>query len=287
VLSKLRRVMRAGGETAGGGVFRVRFEEAGAEDLARAAARPANEGALSRLASLAGDFAVEADAASGRAEVLLRDGALSEQVLPDLVTCALALMTAPRGWYFLHSGAASRDGRAVVLVGQSMSGKSSLSLALARRGFELLSDETNILVRDGGVFRVSAFPLLPQAREAAFANVPALAHGRDAYEKTSAGKWLLPSPPQARGEAPVLAGLIFLEYSASGAFRFEDVEPDALSGVFERCTSGYLSPAPGFSALLDYLLALRALCREGKVHRLVYSDGDFAKALEAAGGTAA
>ncbi|WP_118857044.1 HPr kinase/phosphorylase [Sphingomonas mesophila] len=49
----------------------------------------------------------------------------------------------------LHATSVARDGRAVLLLGQSGSGKSDLALRLFDHGFALVSDDRTIVRRDG------------------------------------------------------------------------------------------------------------------------------------------
>lgn len=64
-----------------------------------------------------------------------------------------AIDSAP-GHFVLHSGALALNGHGVLLPGASHSGKSTLTVALAQRGFEILSDEVGaIRVEDGSLTR--------------------------------------------------------------------------------------------------------------------------------------
>ena len=56
---------------------------------------------------------------------------------------------------FVHAGCAVRDGRAIVIPGRTMSGKSSLAVALVRAGASYYSDEFAVLDRRG---RVHPYP---------------------------------------------------------------------------------------------------------------------------------
>jgi hypothetical protein len=56
---------------------------------------------------------------------------------------------------FVHAGCAVHDGRAIVLPGRTMSGKSSLAVALVRAGASYFSDEFAVLDRRG---RVHPYP---------------------------------------------------------------------------------------------------------------------------------
>ena len=56
---------------------------------------------------------------------------------------------------FVHAGCAVHNGRAIVIPGRTMSGKSSLALALVRAGASYFSDEFAVLDRRG---RVHPYP---------------------------------------------------------------------------------------------------------------------------------
>lgn len=68
---------------------------------------------------------------------------LVDEVLPDLLSASGSLV--------LHGAAVSLDGRALVLLGGSGMGKSTLSASLSRRGFPLLTDDCAVIdtVSDG------------------------------------------------------------------------------------------------------------------------------------------
>ncbi len=61
-----------------------------------------------------------------------------------------------RTHFLVHAGAVAHQGRALVLLGDSMWGKTTLVLELLRRGFHLLSDDLAAIER--GRSRVHAFP---------------------------------------------------------------------------------------------------------------------------------
>jgi serine kinase of HPr protein (carbohydrate metabolism regulator) len=56
----------------------------------------------------------------------------------------------------LHASTVATDGRAVVIMGPSGSGKSDLALRLLDRGFTMVSDDRTILRRDGDRLVASA-----------------------------------------------------------------------------------------------------------------------------------
>src|SRR5437763_4639753 len=57
-----------------------------------------------------------------------------------------------------HASTVATDGRAVVIVGPSGSGKSDLALRLLDRGFTLVSDDQTVVKRDGNRLIASAPP---------------------------------------------------------------------------------------------------------------------------------
>ena len=56
-----------------------------------------------------------------------------------------------RDWIFVHAGAVACGGRAVVLPGESFSGKTTLVAALVQAGASYYSDEYAVLDADGRV----------------------------------------------------------------------------------------------------------------------------------------
>jgi hypothetical protein len=63
-----------------------------------------------------------------------------------------------RGLFALHAAGLSREGRGILVAGTSGSGKTTLSIALARAGFDFLSDDMLFLAPKGGGLEVLAFP---------------------------------------------------------------------------------------------------------------------------------
>jgi hypothetical protein len=78
-----------------------------------------------------------------------------------------------RDFLFLHAGAVARDGGALVLPAQMDSGKSSLTTALLRSGWDYLSDELGPI--DPVTGRVYAFPKLISLDDASLGFFPGLA----------------------------------------------------------------------------------------------------------------
>ena len=60
----------------------------------------------------------------------------------------------------VHATTVARDGRAVMLLGSSGSGKSDLALRLLERGFGLVSDDQTLIRRDGKRLIATAPPTI-------------------------------------------------------------------------------------------------------------------------------
>ena len=70
-------------------------------------------------------------------------------------------MTGPRlSSEAIHASTVALDGRAVLITGQSGSGKSDLALRLLDRGFILVSDDQTLVRRDGDRLIASAPPTI-------------------------------------------------------------------------------------------------------------------------------
>ena len=67
-------------------------------------------------------------------------------------------MNRPLSAETLHASTVAMDGRAVLITGQSGSGKSDLALRLVDRGFTLVSDDRTIVRREGDHLLASAPP---------------------------------------------------------------------------------------------------------------------------------
>jgi serine kinase of HPr protein (carbohydrate metabolism regulator) len=66
--------------------------------------------------------------------------------------------TRPLSGETVHASSVAIDGRAVLIMGPSGSGKSDLALRLLDRGFTLVSDDQTVVRRDGDQLVVSAPP---------------------------------------------------------------------------------------------------------------------------------
>lgn len=77
----------------------------------------------------------------------------------------------------LHASAVARDGRAVLLIGPSGSGKSELTLRLLAHGFALVADD-QVIVRDGWVSAPPNLAGLLETRGIGITRLPYVARAR-------------------------------------------------------------------------------------------------------------
>jgi hypothetical protein len=102
--------------------------------------------------------------ASGRGAVLHLPDDRDLDVVEGLVAVALAWILAPRGRYLLHGAAIARDGRGLLVLGESRAGKSTLVAAALEASWSVLSDDQVVLAADPGrlrVFGVHRDPAVP------------------------------------------------------------------------------------------------------------------------------
>jgi hypothetical protein len=89
-----------------------------------------------------------------------------------LVPAAWSVLLATRGQESLHGSALERDGRAVAVLGESGSGKSSAALALVDCGWRLLTDDLLVFGADRRVVPGPPMLRLPADRAAGRAGEP-------------------------------------------------------------------------------------------------------------------
>jgi len=125
----------------------------------------------------------------------------------------------------LHAGVVERDGLAVLLPAMPGSGKSTLTAALANRGFRLLSDEF-------GVVRLSDAALLPLLRPTALKNESIEVIRRFAPHAVLGAMILFPNftPGAAIGFEPIPKSRAFTKLSTN-SFNYDLLGPDAFDAV--------------------------------------------------------
>jgi hypothetical protein len=85
-------------------------------------------------------------------EIVWYPGLLATEaaVRADVLGRVMALAAHADGHFTLHASAVAVEGRAIALVGPKHAGKSTLALALVRRGARLLTDDTLVVRLQGG-----------------------------------------------------------------------------------------------------------------------------------------
>lgn len=84
---------------------------------------------------------------------LITDAALEHGCLEDITFTSLAPLLRRRNYYLVHAFAASKDGRALLIVGPSGSGKTTTGLSLLLHGWKLLANDVLLLEeRPDGVY---------------------------------------------------------------------------------------------------------------------------------------
>ncbi|MCX6020383.1 MAG: hypothetical protein NTZ05_01385 [Chloroflexi bacterium] len=121
---------------------------------------------------------VVCDPALGRADIVtgVWSGAARWLLSHPLFTIPLTEMLKRRGVYSLHAGGVALNGRSLLLPGAGGSGKTTLTLALLRAGWDLLGDDTALLHPEPEGLRVRAFPDEADVTDATAAMFPELRH---------------------------------------------------------------------------------------------------------------
>lgn len=122
-------------------------------------------------------------------------------------------------YLLLHAGALERDGRALLLPAMPGSGKSTLSAALAHRGWRLLSDEIGVVIPGAGAIHPlpRAIPL-KNASIAVFRAFEPSAFMGPVFEKTRKGDVAHVRPPQPslerQQEAAIPGWIVFPRFNS-------------------------------------------------------------------------
>ena len=99
------------------------------------------------------DFVVSADGA--RIDVYAGPARDAEPVYTYLISQVISVALLQRGIESLHASAVAIDGRAIILVGDSGYGKSTLTAALLQRGAQLVTDDLLVLNEKNGALHVT------------------------------------------------------------------------------------------------------------------------------------
>jgi hypothetical protein len=114
-----------------------------------------------RLELKRGDFSASLDLRSGAGELR---AAPYEQCLDAFLRSLLSSLLPRQGGFMLHSAGIVKGGKAFLFLGKSGAGKSTLSKLAAGAGLEVISDEVNLLRREGGRYSVYGSPFWGEMR---------------------------------------------------------------------------------------------------------------------------
>jgi hypothetical protein len=176
----------------------------------------------------------------------------------------------------IHAGCVARNGHAVLLCGESGAGKSCLSYACARRGWELITEESSALLRrskDRIVlgkpaqihFRETAAAILPELKDRL---IPTNEPGEISIELRTADLPGIRTAFQSR-----VAAVVLLNRGAGGPARLVPIRPAQACERLERELP--LFEQPVFEA---HRASLRHLVEVG-AYELRYGDLDEAVQL--------
>jgi hypothetical protein len=92
----------------------------------------------------------------------------------ESLTLAIPLLFRTRSYSLIHAAGAALEGKAVLICGGKGVGKTTISMALARDGFEFLSDEMLIIHQHGGRIEILPFPAPVKLARSALSLFPEL-----------------------------------------------------------------------------------------------------------------
>jgi len=122
--------------------------------------RPAVAACADRLEIGRGDFR----AVVGPGNKATLTAAPSEQTLDAFLRSFISFQLLRSGGFMLHSAGLVKNGRAYLFLGKSGAGKSTLSKLAAANGFEVISDEINLVRPGGSGFRAYGSPFWGEMR---------------------------------------------------------------------------------------------------------------------------
>lgn len=186
----------------------------------------------------------------------------------DMIIIALGPLLRRRGLFSLHAFAASRDGRAALLVGDIGVGKTTTGLSLLEAGWKLVSNDSPLLRQEGEVVLACAYPGLLAAYDDTLARFATLRRFQGG-EGAPAAKRVF-AAHEAYGDAiwqpQAQASLLLFPQVESGlaASRIEPLSaPEALLAMLpnsiERWDREYVAP---------HLAVLKSLVRQAPAYRL-------------------
>lgn len=117
-----------------------------------------------------------ADLTAQHIEAVVTEGCLQTySVLEDLLLTGLGPLLRRRQMFAVHAFAASRQGRALLIIGDIGAGKTTTGLSLLHAGWSLLANDSPFLLETPAGLQIAAFPGLLSAFDDSLAHFPELA----------------------------------------------------------------------------------------------------------------
>lgn len=218
----------------------------------------------------------QADLTTGRGEIHIAESQASDfdYVSYHFLKPLAYLLLAPRHFAFVHAACVALDGRAAILCGDALAGKTCLAFACARRGWTFLSGDATHLLHGTADHSVAGRPFSIRFRESARDLFPELSvwpsrvrPNQKAAIEADTEKLNIPTALRARA-----SHLVFLQRQRGGAARFEPVPQEEARILLDQSVFfGDDEVRRSQRATLGRFLALPCV-------RLVYSDLDSAEA---------
>ncbi len=155
-----------------------------------------------------------------------------------------------QGYVLCHAGAVAREGRGLALCGTSGAGKSTVSLALVRRGMDFVSNDRLLLRRDGAGVEIQGVPKHPRVNPGTIVHNPML---HPLVPAAALERWLAMEPEELRvleekhdvlidqvvgpgrfGLRATLEGLVVIAWNGEGPPRLGRVSLDERRDLLEH-----------------------------------------------------
>lgn len=178
-------------------------------------------------------------------------------------TRPVSLWLKERGRFFVHAACVSHKAEGILLVGPPGAGKSTLSLAAVREGFQWLGDEQPVLTRAGREMAVLSFPRRVRLERHVAAQFPEL---RPLLQRSAAARVVFRLDevwPGCVAASAVPRLLVFPRFRRAGGLRWRPVSPtDALARLLQDDHFIWYRQAPWARVSQEHLALFQQLvCR--------------------------
>ena len=200
-------------------------------------------------------------------------------LLPDpafhfLFTQPMSLALSKKSLFFLHAGCVAKPQGGILIVGGSHAGKTTLSLAAVRAGFQFLSDEQPLLAPHGAGVRLLAFPRQIRLDRAGADRFLEL----DPVKKIQRGTLRLLFSlekiwPKRIIESCIPRALVFPRYRPNASLAIGRLRPDQAMRLLQEDPHFLWYPRQPWTGLCQQRLPLfRRLTRQVPAYGLHYND---------------